>query len=453
MTAKLAPYANNRLGFHYYPDTLHYQQSDLSTWLPELRALNASWLTLIAPNDHAIPEPFIHGLLKEAIQPILHFQLPLEQPENIETLKLLFRTYAKWGVQYIILFDRPNVRSAWSSTTWAQSDLVERFLDIYLPLANLILESGLKPVFPPLEPGGDYWDTAFLRAALESIQRRGQNQLLESLILSAYAWVDSNPLDWGAGGPERWPSARPYSTPAGQQDQKGFYIFDWYLAISKAVLANPLPILLVGAGSRLTINIDHASNQEETINHAKRNLVIAQGLFDHGDNSQVPFSLDPISPLVMACNLWLLVADPHSPYATQAWFLSDGSTLPVVDALREWVLERNSQTWSSPLTQSKKMKEYHPSSPEPSIDHYLLLPLYEWGVAEWHLEAIQPFVTKYHPTIGFSLSEASKAMRVTVVGGEQSYPEGSIEELQEAGCVIEQITGDGTSIATQLATL
>ena len=453
MTTNLAPYANNRLGFHYYPDTLHYQQSDLRTWLPELKALNASWLTLIAPNDHAIPEPFICGLLKEDIQPILHFQLSLEQPKNVETLKLLFRTYAKWGVQYIILFDRPNIRSGWSSTTWAQSDLVERFLDIYLPLANLILEAGLKPVFPPLEPGGDYWDTAFLRAALQSIQRRGQTQLLESLILSAYAWADSKPLDWGAGGPERWPSARPYATPAGQQDQRGFYIFDWYLAISQAVLANPLPILLVGAGSRLAINNEHTSNQVETINHAKRNLVIAQRLLNDRDNPEVPFSLEPISPHVMACNFWLLVADPHNQYATQAWFLSDGSTLPVVDALREWVLERNSQTWSQPSTQPLKIEEYPPSSPEPSIDHYLLLPLYEWGVAEWHLEVIRPFVTKYHPTIGFSLSEASKASRVTVLGGEQSYPEGSIDELQEAGCTVEQITGDGTSIATQLATL
>lgn len=453
MTLNPAPFVNNRLGFHYYPDTSHYQNSDLRTWLPELKALGASWLTLIAPNDHAIPEQFIAGLLKECIQPILHFQLPLEHQQNTDTLQLLFQTYAKWGVEYIILFDRPNVRSGWESTTWAQADLVERFLDIYLPLANLILEAGIKPVFPPLEPGGDYWDTAFLRAALYSIQRRGQTHLLNSLILSAYAWVDSQPLDWGAGGPERWPGARPYSTPEDHQDQRGFYIFDWYMAIAQSVLSNPLPVILVGAGSRLILENEQGTDQTETINHAKRNLLLAQRVSDSKRNTKVPFSLEPISPLVIACNFWLLVAEPHSRHATQAWFLSDGSNLPIVDNFKEWVAERTSPTWNSPVSQPYTPEPNQTDSAGTSIEHYLLLPLYEWGVAEWQLEAIQPFVARYHPTVGFSLSEASKAIRVTVVGGEQSYPEGSIEGLQEAGCIVEEITGDGTSIATQLATL
>ena len=453
MTANLSTFSNKRLGVHYFPDTSHYQQSDLQNWLPELKYLGASWLTLVAPSDHAIPEQFINGLMAEGIQPILHFQLPLEHPESLETLKLLFQTYAKWGVQYIILFDRPNIRSAWASTTWAQSDLVERFLDIYLPLADIILQTGLIPVFPPLEPGGDYWDTAFLRAALQSMQRRGQTHLLETLILSANAWVDSRPLDWGAGGPERWPNARPYRTPVDHQDQRGFYIFDWYLAISQSVLGNPLPVILVGAGSRLTLTNDAEKNQLATENHAKRNLLLVQRLYNNKEQTQVPFSLEPISPMVMACNFWLLVAEPNNQHATQAWFLSDGSTLPIVEALKDWGAQRHSQNWSRPITHPQQFDTLQPESVEPSIDHYLLLPLYEWGVAEWQLEAIRPFVTKYRPTVGFSLNEASRASRVTVIGGKQSYPEGSIDKLHEAGCAVEQITGDGTSIATQLATL
>ena len=453
MIANLTPFSNNRLGFHYFPDTFHYQQSDLRTWLPELKSLDASWLTLIAPNDHAIPEPFLRGLMDDGIQPILHIKLPLDKPANTDTLKLLINMYAKWGVEYITLFDRPNLRTVWSSTSWAQSDLVERFLDLYLPLANLILQAGIKPVFPPLEPGGDYWDTAFLRAALQSIQRRVQTDLLDALILGAYAWADSQQLNWGAGGPERWPSARPYFTPVGQQDQRGFYIFDWYLAIAKAVLSNPRPIMLLGAGSRLKTTHESNADQVEAINHAKRNLVIAQRLFHNRDTTLVPFALEPVSPLVMTCNFWLLVADPHSSSAAQAWFLSDGSTLPVVEAVRQWMSDRTSEVWTEPTTRPEAISDNPSPAPEPSIAHYLLLPLYEWGVADWQLEAIRPFVTKYHPTIGFSVNEAAKASLVTVVGGERSYPEGSIRELQEAGCTVEEITGDGTSIATQLATL
>jgi len=34
----------NRIGFHYYPDTFHYREKDLQTWLPELQGLGAGWL-------------------------------------------------------------------------------------------------------------------------------------------------------------------------------------------------------------------------------------------------------------------------------------------------------------------------------------------------------------------------------------------------------------------------
>ena len=31
------PPNNNRIGFHYFPDADHYRESDLYTWLPELK--------------------------------------------------------------------------------------------------------------------------------------------------------------------------------------------------------------------------------------------------------------------------------------------------------------------------------------------------------------------------------------------------------------------------------
>ena len=66
----------------------------------------------------------------------------------------------------MVLFDRPNLRANWPAAAWAQSNLVERFLDVFQPLALAAVQAGLIPVFPPLEPGGDYWDTAFLRSCL-----------------------------------------------------------------------------------------------------------------------------------------------------------------------------------------------------------------------------------------------------------------------------------------------
>ena len=269
-------YAASRLGFHYFPDTLHYRDSDLETWLPELQSLGAAWLTMLAPSNRAIPEPFIRSLLVAGIQPLLHFHLNIHNPPNLEEMRFLLETYSRWGVRYVILYDRPNLRENWQAAAWTQDNLVERFLDVYLPLAEAALQVGLIPVFPPLEPGGDYWDTAFLRAALQAIQRRGYHQLLDQLVLGAYAWVSNRPVTWGAGGPEHWPAARPYETPAGSEDQKGFYIFDWYLAFAETVLDKRPQIILVGAGCRPGDVANPGFPPVDLNWHAKTNLTLAR---------------------------------------------------------------------------------------------------------------------------------------------------------------------------------
>lgn len=461
----------SRLGFHYFPDTVHYRESDLRTWLPELKKMGAAWLTLCAPPDRAIPEIFLRGLMRDGIEPILHFHMPLSHQFQDGTLGLLFRAYASWGVRYTVLFDRPNQRSAWPASTWAQSDLVERFLDIFLPVANAALQAGLTPVFPPLEPGGDYWDTAFLRAALQGMERRDQAELLEAIHLSAYAWVDEHPLEWGEGGPERWPGAHPYFTPPDQQDQRGFHIFDWYLAEAQAALGKPMPIFLLAAGRRLHNTDESPATEIDEIEHANINLSIAKQFMAGASSDSIS---EPISPFVLACNFWLLTANPSDPSANQAWFQPEDYHLPIVAALHKLVRPGDAQQpdQSTPAHQleskpdlhppSSTLEDTHPSPVEPKIisaqpqdehpiAHYLLLPKYDWGASEWHLDAARPFILKHNPTVGYSPAEAALAARITVVGGEQVFPEELIDEMRQRGCQVTRITGDGTEIASKLA--
>ncbi len=446
----------NRIGFHYYPDTLHYRQSDLQTWLPELKALNTGWLVLQAPTDRAIPEYFIQGLLAAGIEPVLHFPFLPEATPAPNELALLFKSYANWGVRYLALFDRPNTHKQWGQAAWAQQDLVERFLDLFIPLAEKACSFGLTPLFPPLEPGGDYWDTAFLRAALQSIQRRGHQRLLDRLALSAYAWADNRPFDWGAGGPERWPGARPYFTPPEEQDQLGFRIFDWYNAIAQAVLDQPLPILLLATGSRPG---DHRATDQATVDaveHTTRNLQIAQLLA--GETNSIPdgVQLEPIPDHVIAGCFWLLTTAPNDPNQTAAWFQEDDETLPIVQKMQAWA-NTHEPMQSTPETTAKGIAStpntVRPVNDTHPIQHYLLLPRYEWGISDWHLEVIQPFIKRHQPTVGFSPAEAALAEQVTVIGGDQSFSELIIEQLKSAGCIVHQISGDGTTIATILETL
>lgn len=142
-----------RMGFHYFPDTDHYTRKDLDTWLPVLNQLQAGWLVLLANGTRAIPEQFVTGLVNASIKPIIHIQLPLPNSPAAKELKTLFSAYARWGVKHIILFDKPNRMQSWSSSGWVQQDLVERFIDRFLPLALAVAQAGMIPIFPPLEIG------------------------------------------------------------------------------------------------------------------------------------------------------------------------------------------------------------------------------------------------------------------------------------------------------------
>ncbi len=429
-----------RYGFYYYPDTKHYRESDAHTWIPELQAMSAAWLTLLASTDHAIPETFIRLLVEAGIQPVIHLPVPLNTSEVSSDVGMFFEAYAHWGAQYIALFDRPNQKINWDPAAWAQKNLVERFLDRFIPMAEVAQAAGLIPAFPALEPGGDYWDTAFLYSALQGLQRRGNEDMLERLVLSAYAWPGNRSPNWGAGGPERWPGARPYATAHASEDQLGFRIFDWYFATAEAAVGKILPVILLAGGSRIGDQPDQRSPAVDARAHAWQNMNIVRLMQDQTQE------YDPVPPEVLTCNFWLLSAEQGDPELKNAWY-KPGQQQPVVAMLKEWVT--NGTTNASSSAKYKPITRSIYNDPRP-IAHYLLLPTFEWGPANLHLDDLRPFINKYQPTIGFSPVEASHAKKVTVIGGATAVPESIIDGLLAAGCVVEQISGDGMNIASKL---
>ena len=241
-------------------------------------------------------------------------------------------------------------------------------------------------------------------------------------MIGAYSCPGKHPIQWGAGGPERWPNARPYYTPPGVEDQCGFRIFDWYTTISQAVLTSSIPIFLFGLG--------YTPDVED---HVNRNLTITRlldGEFIEGYEA-IPFEVigGAFRPLI----------DPHNDIV-QGWFRQNGEPHPQADAVRQRV-ERFSGINQPDQTELS------------SIRHYLLLPSYEWGISDYHLDIIRPFIKKHQPTVGFSLDEAQNAKRVTVIGGEGTFSEASLNKLRAAGVVVKRIDEDGTNIASAIATL
>lgn len=406
-----------KVGFHYRMDTDHYSEKDLGQWLPRLKQLDASWMVLNAPLSRAIPEGFIATLKAEGIEPVLHFQIKPSHLPDVDEMLLLFENYRRWGVKYVILFDRANIQESWGPEAWSQSDLTERFLDGFLPLAEAAVAMGLVPVFGPLEPGGDYWDTIFLRGALDGIKRRASKPLQDRLILSAYARMNGRPLSWGVGGPQNWPEAQPYFTPEESQDQIGFRIAEWYLTLSETVLERRLPILMLGIQGPAPVGEDGSFS---LINGAK--LIARQeieGLF-------------PLPEEVIGGAIHELVGEGES-----SWFSPEGSPKPLVIAFTR-------EDGAQPKV--KKDAGFR-------IGHYLLLPSFEWGIADWHLNVTRPFIKRHKPTVGFSLEEAGQAEQVTVVGGSEHFSEEDISRLRSQGCLVRRVEGDGTKIASLLAAI
>jgi len=337
----------------------------------------------------------------------------------------------------VVLFDRPNLRGNWPATNWARSNLVERFLDVFQPLALAAVQSGLVPVFPPLEPGGDYWDTAFLRAAFEGLLRRNQTQLLDQLAISCYAWSNGHPLNWGSGGPEQWPAARPYDTPKGTEDQRGFRIFDWYLALSEVVFGERRPILALAAGALPGEQAYNIPSYESP--HTSQNLLMARLMMGE------KLALDPVPTELLACNFWLLAADRDHPEAASAWYQADGNNFPVVAAMQQWAA---AQHWTNAPTTLPVTLQAEKSTPNRPIAHYLLLASSEWPTSGCQLDVIRQLTTKYHPTIGFSAAEAVHANRVTVLGAPNAIPDSILDGLTAAGCQVDDLRGDGMTVAT-----
>jgi hypothetical protein len=433
------------IGFHYFPDDTHYRTSDLQAWLPELKALGARWLTLVGSLTRAVPEAFIQPLRDAGIEPIIHLPLVPIRPIPPAELETLFQSYARWGVKYVALFSEPNVRSAWSPADWGKPALVERFLELLLPVLEAQVEAGLTPVFPALRAGGDYWDTGFLEAALAGMNRRGADAITKQLVFAVNLWTYNRPLGWGQGGLQRWPEAKPYLTPSGTQDQQGFHLVDWYDEIIRSRLGESHPFLCLSGGPRIGDQTDKSFLPVDELWHESciREIMQAQ-------------ARQELLPNLLNINYWLLAAAEGSPFANEAWYRTNGATLPAVDMLKQRVQVQNKAT---KVFVPAVPADGTPEAPADNgaakpIQHYLLLPAFEWGISEWHWSAAIDYVKAFRPTCGFSPQEAAQAHRVTIVGNEQGVSRDIENMLRLAGCAVERVAGrDGQETAALLKTI
>lgn len=422
------PEHNTGIGLHYFDDQDHYGAKDVEKWLPALKAMGVSWLTIIGSLDRAIPESFLRALIEREIEPIIHLPLKPIQKIDQDALATLCRSYARWGAHYVVIFDKPNTRTMWALGEWGKPNLVNQFVDALTPCIETIKAHNLTPVFTPLKQGGDYWDTSFLDNTLTLIQKQKPN-LLDDLIFGVHGFAGNRPVDWGAGGAMVWTQTRPYHTPHGSQDQNGFRAFEWYQDVIMAKLGSPHSMLMISGGAVIGSAADSSFPPLTVERHAANNAAIAEAML----NRSLPDYLINVS-------FWSL----------EAWFVND-KPLPVVQMLQE-KLKAARQRLADKEKKLPRASAASPKNAPKNLYHYVLLPTFEWGASDWHWHAAMDYVRVFQPTCGFSLDEARSAEFVTIVGNEQGITKSVEDELRSAGCKVERVCGkDGEETKKRLS--
>jgi hypothetical protein len=443
------PHNDSGIGFHYFPDSAHFGREDADRWIPRLQGLGASWLVVQTIPSRQVPDAFLQRLMMADIEPVVLIKPQwigrVDQSSLCETLGAL----ADSGVHYVGLYDRPNERSRWTPQDWARPSLVERFVDYLAPALEQVAIERMFPVLPPLEPFGAYWDTTFLRTMLSSLQRRGLGALLERAAVGMRNFANHRPLNWGQGGREAWPQARPYAAGDEGEDHRGFRLFEWYQEIVCDVLGHELPLIACANGPQWS-RMDGRSLEPRA--HAERAVEMAR-LALRGE----------LPAAVMNHAFWVLAAERNQPGFEERWFDADGKErLPAVKGLASLRKGGSATKKSGARATARRVQ----SVPRPAkvhevtedggggegtagqssdgykpIDHYLLLPLFEWGTTRWHISIVADYVEAFLPTVGFSMDEARLAKRVTIVGNEQGVSARTAQALVAAGCQVERISG------------
>ncbi len=401
-----------QFGIHYFHDKEHYRLQDAINFLPLIKSAGSQLLFLTVQSTTAIPEYFLSECIKESLCPVIHLQVPVENASQNKDLYLLVETYAKQGIKHLIFFDRPNMRSSWSAPVWVLPNLVERFVDQVFPLFVFANRFDILPILPPLEPGGDYWDTLFLKSTLQAIQRRNYEVRFG---ISAYGWTCGHPLDWGKGGPERWPLALPYHLNPENEDHRGIHIHEWYSSIARSVGFENLPMFVLEAGK--------PESPLATL-ETWQGLEILNAFFTTKDHENQPSS----SQSVQAMGLWM-PGEPDSTLFQQA-----------VEQIKAW----------QDVNQPKQMIQNANPPGKPIIEHYVLVGTSHPAITDWRVRASHPFVVKHKATLGFSLQEASQARHVTILATEEEVPEADLSQLRHMGIFVERISETGTALATIL---
>jgi hypothetical protein len=457
-----------QLGFHYYSDTDHYDEASLDYWLPKLLAVGTRWLVLSIIERAEIPENFLKRVTAAGIEPIICPQFSISNPPQVDIFRERMSYYRKNGVHLVQLYNYPNMKSAWTPDEWKKQKLVERFIELFSRYAQICIEQKIIPIFPLLQPGGDYWDISFLKESLHVLQQKKYESILSNLIFSADAGFQEHALDWGKGGPEAYHPVYAYQT--GQIDHRGFHIFEWYQAILHQSLKKYAPMILFQTGrwSPNTGPFDLSPKQ------AKQQLLKILALLQEQAVKVLPQENPEIPPYIISCNLYKLPSEFLTNLKTEQEsrkFLKDvllhnkvsnasRSLDPTVSVSKSVSSEIGSVICSIIAAITPYLcgagKQFVILVVEnfvkivrsliaiflrgESYSSYFLIPDAESLLTEGQREIIRQYINKTNCKSGKNLYEALSSSKVILLNDSSLYPRNVIKQLRYNNCQIQTLS-------------
>ena len=283
------PPLDNGLGMHWVPTT-STKPADVDRLMPELRAMNVRWVTLLNDNSNIGKNDYLVGQLKASgIEPVMRVYTNGMEPIQGD-LGAMVRHYKERGVNYFQLYNEPNT----TVENAGREPDVNRYLDAWLPAARTVAENGGHPGIGALsnsQTAGVQDDVKFMDATLREIVKRGAAGVLDRAWISAHNY-----------------SANPVT------DELGLRRANDYNKLATELLGRALPVIGTEGGiaaganiseaqqaQQITAAMRHMRDQREPYNFAYSQWVLANqtaGGSDPALESQALIRQNYTSPLV-----------------------------------------------------------------------------------------------------------------------------------------------------------
>jgi hypothetical protein len=373
------PPKDNGRGVHYAPTILAQSPEVVDFLVYEMLDMNIKWVKIMQGDIPKVEHQYlIEQLTANGIEPVLRVYRPYNTP--YEHLPALTAAAGAMGVHYFELYNEPNIAGFPGGWQDGEAISVARMLDLWIPAAESIQRAGGFSGLPSLAVGGDYDDMIFLADFLDGLQVRGRGDLLVKSWIPLHNYLLNHPLDYPVDAvnlrdvpltateiksrglsPEQVQAINTARANARQpggyyvgdtihEDSNSFRKFEAYAKIFHDRFGFFIPIISTEGGA---IAGDAQDPRYPTVNDDDVTDLTLRGY---------RAMLDDVPAYYFAFTPWLLAngAGQHwdPAWEAAAWYKVDGTTLPVVPALktdpsrlavREWSTDPGDQPTDSAI--------------------------------------------------------------------------------------------------------